>query len=1399
MLTNRISKNLFRNSIGVAVVLAFGLVAWASTPSGININGDMITNGVATTGSVTSVTGSGSSRSINTGSAETIIRYDRFNVDQGWNINIQQPTASSATLNKVMGGCASEILGTFRSNGQVFLVNPAGILFGPSARINMPKLIASGNYLSDNDFRKMANLPLHAGDNSDNMVTFTAPGSGGRIMTLYEDSKCEGFSRPQFSTDALYLIGTQVENCARIVGYTDGAKPYVVMAAATGKVMVSNYGQQNVLIEVTAGPNPTDGDPVPPRDVSDRHQNQTGKGHTLFQNGYAYGHYGDCPDCLTTTLGSGDIYSLAVVDTSLTAMTAQHDISIVADDVTGSNGLGRGSLTSAGNILLDAGHTTSIDRDVIGGGIVNMDAGQDNLVGNDVQGQHVGMTAGHNNSVGGDVTALGTESIVMTAGADNVVGGDVVATSGPVTMTAGGKNDVGGDVSGSSVAMNAGTDNIVDGDVTASTGSAAITAGRTNDVGGVSGGSVSMTAGTDNLVGGSIHALAGAAAIWAGHTNDIDGDVTATGGNVTMTAGRDNLVGGSVSATGDTQLTATDGDNNISGNVSGTHVGIIAGSDNIIGGNVLASGTTSIVMTAAGDNLVGGDVIASNGPVTMTAGGKNDVGGDVTGTSVTMTADTDNRVDGSVEATDGTVLMTANNGENDVHGDVSATGSVTMNAYITGNLEVMPGSGENEVGGNVTGTSVSMYADTNNEVDGDVTGTSGAVLMTADAGHNTVNLDVSGTAITMDAYTNNEVSGDVTGTGNVVMTAATGHNGVGGNVSGAAVTMNAYTDNEVDGDVTGTGDVQMNATHGNNVVGGNVSGNGVSMYAQGNNVVDGDVTAGALAYMYANWGANIVGGSVTGQNVNIDGCTYNDINGDVTATGGDARVYVYEGNNYLGGDVTAQGNVLLDAAANVLDGTGDQSLTATNGKLTVHGDTDKVTAGNLYMQGGAAGVSVDIADEVHTVAGNIEITGNGDVQIGGNITAGVEPCYNCDTIKDFVAFAQEVQDGLNYGVKIVSDNGQIYTGTPEDGINVVITGGSDQMTGRGVDLPFQAGQKAGIVLMSKGDLTIGADGMLVTTGNYYADGSVDDRAAVNFRDTSNWQGIPIDVALYLKSTAGDIKVDHLAQLNVVTPGTAVVDAFNFVRLTNHDNVGAGIFCNDPYYLYRLEVASRQVLWLQEAIDTGKLPFPEDFPVIEALMGGGTFVLRGGVDPEGINGAWVLHAPDTQPDVYPLIPAPVVTPTDDGCPALLQAAAEEIGQDPAVFRTGTFVSMKSLQPCNTCERLVRTANVLKDPDGKHMAALGQALGDFAGGPAPLTPEQMATAMQTIALQAKDNKAYASAQEWVDSLATYVGILQSEVGLTQADAIALATGKYGSPAGASDAVKAFIAQELAKKAG
>jgi len=85
---------------------------------------------------------------------KVIIDWTEFGINKNESVNFDQPNASAIALNKVTGKNPSEILGNLVSNGQVWLLNPNGILFGKNAKVNVGGMVASTMHISDDDFIK---------------------------------------------------------------------------------------------------------------------------------------------------------------------------------------------------------------------------------------------------------------------------------------------------------------------------------------------------------------------------------------------------------------------------------------------------------------------------------------------------------------------------------------------------------------------------------------------------------------------------------------------------------------------------------------------------------------------------------------------------------------------------------------------------------------------------------------------------------------------------------------------------------------------------------------------------------------------------------------------------------------------------------------------------------------------------------------------------------------------------------------------------------------------------------------------------------------------------------------------------------------------------------------------
>lgn len=99
-----------------------------------------------------SVSTAGAVMSIQQSSARAALNWQSFNIGSQATVNITQPGASSVLLNRITGGDPSQILGSLNANGQVFLVNPNGVMFGQGSRVNVGALTASTMNVTDADF-----------------------------------------------------------------------------------------------------------------------------------------------------------------------------------------------------------------------------------------------------------------------------------------------------------------------------------------------------------------------------------------------------------------------------------------------------------------------------------------------------------------------------------------------------------------------------------------------------------------------------------------------------------------------------------------------------------------------------------------------------------------------------------------------------------------------------------------------------------------------------------------------------------------------------------------------------------------------------------------------------------------------------------------------------------------------------------------------------------------------------------------------------------------------------------------------------------------------------------------------------------------------------------------------
>ena len=139
--------------------------------------------GVVTSGSAT-ISQSGTTTNITQSTNKASINWQNFSIQANETVNFNQPSVNSITLNRVVGNERSVIDGAMNANGQVWILNSNGVLFGKNASINTAGLLATTSSLSDADFNAGNYNFSGASDNSIiNLGTITISNEGYAILS----------------------------------------------------------------------------------------------------------------------------------------------------------------------------------------------------------------------------------------------------------------------------------------------------------------------------------------------------------------------------------------------------------------------------------------------------------------------------------------------------------------------------------------------------------------------------------------------------------------------------------------------------------------------------------------------------------------------------------------------------------------------------------------------------------------------------------------------------------------------------------------------------------------------------------------------------------------------------------------------------------------------------------------------------------------------------------------------------------------------------------------------------------------------------------------------------------------------------------------------------------------
>ena len=974
-----------------------------------------------------SITAPGATTLITQTSQKAIIDWQDFSVAAGQTVQFAQPNRAAVTLNRVTGSSVSDIQGAVKANGQVWLINPNGVLFGQGATVHVGGLLATTVDIADNDFVSGNYAFGAAGSNggiTNNGVIRAA--RGGSVVLSAPQVTNRGLIQANaghvvlggadaftvdFNGDRLlsYAITAPVAHDGKDAGGNTQSATVSnsgIIRAAGGKILLTARAAANVadsvvnnsgIVRATSA-HMDNGDII-----LDAGDGTAEAGGTLDASGKAAGQTGGSVQVLGKTVQVADGAKIDVsgdagggqvliggnfhgAGPQQDAQTAAVGKATITADAIGSGNGGKVAVWSNGQ-------TTVAGVISAKGGVRGGDGGQVETSGHDLNVAGAVIDASAPNGAAGswllDPYNLTVSNTTSTA-TQSPTGTWTSNANGPVVLN----TDINSALnSGTSVVLQTSGslgDGFGNGDITVSapiqmTGVGA--AGLTLKAGGSvivnqgissSGGALALTLDANTLGGGGYVnitapiATNGGALVIGGGANPL---TTAAAGTATQVTGV--LVAGTLN-TGSGALT-----------IHGTGYGGVAGDNNygvwinaaVTGGG----GAISITGTGGGSNgnsnfgIYQSAAIANSGTGSITLNGTGGGTGNMergyyaTGASANITAGT-----GNISLTGSGSTMTGSGGGGVIFGGgetVSTAGAGTITISGTATF----------AGGNGVGFGATITA-----VDGliNITG----INNSTGGGTGFLGVNVGGTIKS-------------TGVGGITVTGTGGGSGAGG----ADVGVNVAFTNAIQS--TGGGAITITGTGGDN--GGSGSNNfGVNLA----NEVDG--SGGAI--LITGTGGNSSGSNNYGINQNAA----------VTNSGTGSITLIGTGGGSGGGDTNNDGEVGTKINGNITAGTGNISIagTASDDATGFHDDGISFDSGTISTTG--AGTI--------TLSGLATGSGTGGASFGVGIEGGTITAVN-GLITVTGINESTGTDGDKIGV-LLSDNGAI-TSTGSGGVSILGAGG----------------------------------------------------------------------------------------------------------------------------------------------------------------------------------------------------------------------------------------------------------------------------------------------------------------------------------------------------------------------
>ncbi len=157
--------------------------------------------------------------------AQAIIDWDSFSIGENELTRFVLPGSDAAVLNRVSGAELSSIYGKLESNGQVFLVNPHGVLIGAAGVVDCAGFLAAAFDMDNEPFLEGRDFVFKNGG----------------------DAKVANFGVIRTSSGPIFLIGPDVENGGEMLA--GAGQAYMISG---DEVAVSSLNEPRVIIRPSA-------------------------------------------------------------------------------------------------------------------------------------------------------------------------------------------------------------------------------------------------------------------------------------------------------------------------------------------------------------------------------------------------------------------------------------------------------------------------------------------------------------------------------------------------------------------------------------------------------------------------------------------------------------------------------------------------------------------------------------------------------------------------------------------------------------------------------------------------------------------------------------------------------------------------------------------------------------------------------------------------------------------------------------------------------------------------------------------------------------------------------------------------------------------------------------------